>query len=162
MATILANELPMDRTVPPWARLPNEIKCQVFRTLLDSFTMVPIDVIGWCLSEDPLFRQAYSCAWDSRSCAAQIRAVCCEMARTCPPSYCELPGPFSWAVEQAEKSVKWHRLRAALYCINILQQDHDEPENSDILREGSSVLTATPHVGGDYFIKVTLPYLVDV
>jgi len=165
MAGIVGNRKLLNNDFTPWPRLPNEIKGHIFRVLLDSFTMVQSEVIGWCLGDDPLFRQAYSCAWASRSSTSQIRAVCHDMAKACPPSYCELPGSFSWTLEQAEKSIKWHRLRAVLYYIYILQQGHDQPEKKDVERggsEGQSVLTSPQHVGGEYFVKVTFPYLVRV
>jgi len=85
MADIVVNGQPLENSFTPWARLPNEFKCQIFRALLNSFTMLSSDVIGWCLCDDPLSRQAYSCAC----------AVCYNMANACPPSYCELPGSFS-------------------------------------------------------------------
>jgi len=52
-----------------------------------------------------------------------------------------------------------------LYYIHILQQHRDKPETIDVVREGSevqSILTGTPHGHGEYFVKVTFPYMVDV
>jgi hypothetical protein len=146
----------------PWAKLPNEIKHEILKALLYdgvSLAQTGWSMFTWHLERDSLFRQVYRFAWTSRTSAEQISAVCHNMAGICPRP-CHMPQQ-SWesADEQYEKHIHWHRLRAALFYIRMLQHKPDRPELCDILRGGllPSVTTTNEHEQGQPFAKVTFP-----
>jgi len=155
----------MDNNVSPWAKLPNEIKHEIIKAPLDSSSRADPPLTGkflWVLHEDSFFRQVHHFAWTSRDFAAHISAICYDMARKCPRPCCMPQQSLQSAESEFMKHICWHRLRAALIYLRVLQYGHDRAEGSNTVQGGleSSMITNTQHTEGQTIAIITMPFMV--